>query len=78
MMGDRLAGRTAWEFACDWYTPDQIKYSIANRYRTGHSIPEDIDSMEFANWLTEQYRLAMTKGIEIGSCRGRRGNDVHS
>lgn len=66
-MSDRLNGKTAWEFACDWYTPDQIAHSIKNRYRTPSdtAIPDDIDSAGFAQWLTEQYRLAMAKGIQI-------------
>ena len=67
MTNERLNGKTAWEFACDWYTPDQIAYSIKNRHRmpSDTAIPDDIDSAGFAQWLTEQYRLAMTKGIQI-------------
>lgn len=68
-MSERLNGKTAWEFACDWYTPDQIEYSIDNRHRSSSpsaQIPDDIDSQEFTVWLTEQYRLAMAKGIDIG------------
>ena len=66
-MSERLNGKTAWEFACDWYTPDQIAMSIKNRFRTPSdiAIPDDIDSAGFAQWLTEQYRLAMAKGIQI-------------
>lgn len=71
-------GKSAWEFACDWYKPGEIAWSIA-RSRSGFGsfkiensagnsakIPTDVYSQEFAEWLTEQYRLAMAKGIEIG------------
>ena len=29
------------------------------------AMPEDVYSREFAEWLTDQYRLAMRKGIEL-------------
>lgn len=69
-----LGGKTPWEFACEWYTPGEIAWSIA-RAKNGFGgfviedakkIPADVYSQEFAEWLTNQYRLAMTKGIEIG------------
>lgn len=64
-----LNGKTPWEFACEWYTPDEIAQSIRYRHHSDSSslkIPTDIDSQAFAEWLSEQYRLAMAKGIQIG------------
>jgi hypothetical protein len=66
---ETLNGKSAWDFACGWYTVDEIHRSIQNRHKSGFvktEIPADIESRDFADWLTEQYRLAMTKGIEIG------------
>lgn len=61
----------AFQFASNWYHPDEIYRSIqrsvntprADRYQ---NIPHDVHSREFAEWLTNEYRLAMAKGIEIG------------
>lgn len=58
-------------FACDWYKPEQVFSCLnhnlnrpdADRYA---KIPADVTSLEFATWLTEEYRLAMAKGIELG------------
>ena len=65
-----LNGKTPWEFACAWYGVYEITHSIRRRSLTDDMdpsfIPKDIDSDEFAAWLTSQYRLAMSKGIEIG------------
>lgn len=67
-----LNAKTPWEFACSWYQPAEVARSIAcantpSILKTDpRYIPTDIYSQEFADWLTEQYRLAMTKGIEIG------------
>lgn len=66
---DSLGDKTPWEFACGWYIVDEIHRSIQNRHLSGFvrtEIPSDIESREFAEWLTDQYRLAMRKGIEIG------------
>ncbi len=67
---ETLYGKTPWEFACGWYSENDITNSIARRARTDKRdpsyIPDDIDGCAFAFWLTEQYRLAMRKGIEIG------------
>lgn len=60
-----VEGKTPWEFACDWYTPDGIARSIHAKIRLVE-MPGDVESKDFAEWLTEQYRLAMAKGIEIG------------
>jgi len=68
-MNDKV--KTPWEFACDWYQPEEIHRTL-NRRRDpltgdiGEQIPEDVTSREFADWLTNQYRLAMNKGIQIG------------
>lgn len=64
-MATLVEGKTAWEFACDWYTPDQIARSISNSCKLC-AMPYDVKSEGFAEWLTEQYRLAMAKGIESG------------
>lgn len=70
---DRLNGKTPWEFACAWYTPDAIRRHIDHQrkpitFSLGGEVrvPDDIYSTEFADWLAHQYRLAMQKGIEIG------------
>lgn len=61
-----------WEFACKWYGVDEI-YSAINRERRFRQasdlppVPEDVHSREFAEWLTEQYRLAMRKGAELAT-----------
>lgn len=59
-------------FACEWYRPEAI-FAAMNRYRNEFhnsdkyaNIPADVTSFEFAAWLTEEYRLAMAKGIELG------------
>ncbi len=80
-MSDAEFDKTPWEFACSWYRPDEIGNYIA-RAREKHgcfrsdvlNIPTDIYSQEFADWLTEQYRLAMAKGIEIGQRRATRSD----
>jgi hypothetical protein len=60
----------AWEFCCDWYRPDEIERSIAESFwrpsALGARPPENILSREFAEWLCDQYRLAMNKGIQVG------------
>ena len=64
--------KTAWKIAESWYKQDQVKRSLLFRgvrheTRLGDdAVPEDVRSPEFAKWLTNQYRLAMAKGIEIG------------
>jgi hypothetical protein len=66
---DALEGKTPWQFACEWYTVNEIAHSIAcsRKGLAGHNrVPPDIYSVAFAEFLTEQYRLAMRKGIEIG------------
>ena len=59
-----------WRFACQWYGENEI-FEAINRAPTLKQvgclpkIPTDVTSREFAAWLTEQYRLAMTKGAEL-------------
>ena len=74
LSNEPLEGKTPWEFACAWYNQVEIARSIAaaRKTRDGSAInnakvPQDVYSNEFAEWLTRQYRLAMTKGIELGS-----------
>lgn len=66
--------KSGWQIACEWYAEDEIERCISkagmgldNRDR----VPFDIYSREFAVWLTNQYRLAMTKGIQFGREHGR-------
>ena len=58
-----------WKFACGWYSQDDVFRGIQNsgdnRFGALQPIPRDIYSRDFAVWMTDQYRLAMTKGIEI-------------
>lgn len=62
----------SWQFACDWYRVDEI-HSAINRERKVSEVnpgslppvPEDVYSREFAEWMAEQYRLAMRKGAEL-------------
>ncbi len=60
---------TALEIAQDWYRVDQIHASIKRECEalppTG-VIPTDVTSHEFAEWLADQYRLAMARGIMLG------------
>jgi len=71
-----IEGKTPWEFACAWYTPDEIERSLAECWRPSvasdpskNCPPENVRSREFAEWLCDQYRLAMNKGIQIGVAR---------
>jgi len=59
-----IHGETPWEFAEKWYSTDSIHRELCRKSRD--EIPNDITSYEFAEWLTLQYRLAMSKGIQIG------------
>ena len=64
-MTERMNGKTPWEFACEWYGEKEIARAISDQ-RWNDTMPRDTGSFEFAKWLTNQYRLAMTKGIQIG------------
>lgn len=71
----KINGLSPYAFACGWYNAGEIQ-QVIERQRlsfdpvTGQSwilrMPTDVYSREFAEWLAEQYRLAMTKGIELG------------
>lgn len=59
-----------WKFACEWYGVEEIHRSItrSNLCRSlgdMQPIPTDVYSREFAEWLADQYRLAMRKGVEL-------------
>lgn len=55
--------RSSLEIATDWYDVGCVHRSIIAGTRP---IPDDHQSEEFAKWLTEQYRMSMAKGIQIG------------
>lgn len=70
--GDRVPRRlTPLEIAVRWYRPEEVHRCIC---QTGmplandrlRAIPRDVFSLEFAEWLCDQYRLAMAKGIQLG------------
>lgn len=69
-----IEGKTSWEFACSWYKEDEIARALQPKppgsftftTKAWDEIPTDVRSPEFAKWLTHQYRLAMTKGIDLG------------
>lgn len=59
----------AQKFAEDWYKVSEIEH-FQSRQKSHHAeeqgrIPVDIYSKEFAVWLTEQYRLAMMRGMQV-------------
>ena len=53
--------KTPIEFAREWYTYEGIFAAI----RQSNDIPQITSTCEFAAWLTDQYRLAFTKGMQI-------------
>lgn len=60
---EMIDGKNTWEFVTDWYKVDAV-FRYLNEQ--GCPVPTDIRSREFAEWLTEQYRLAMARGIDLG------------
>lgn len=54
--------RRPWEFACQWYDVESIHHGINHDKSI---VPADVYSREFAEFLAEQYRLAMRKGAEL-------------
>ena len=62
MSGTKLR-KSGWDIAVGWYDESAIAWAIRNG---GQKIPEDIYSPDFAIWLTDQYRLAMAKGVQLG------------
>ncbi|WP_037199292.1 hypothetical protein [Rhodopirellula baltica] len=64
--------RRPWDFACQWYGVDEIHRAINREQRLKQigdvpAVPTDVTSREFAEWLTDQYRLAMRKGAELAT-----------
>lgn len=59
-----------WIFACQWYNVDDIHRSLTRAEKNRQlgdlpAVPTDVYSREFAEWLADQYRLAMQKGAEL-------------
>lgn len=69
--------RRPWEFVCQWYGVDEIHHAINREQRLKQIgdapvVPSDVTSREFAEWLADQYRLAMRKGAELAVAEMRR------
>ena len=67
--------QTPWDIAAGWYKEDEVFRGIQKHLTSDFGvalipIPKDVSSMEFAKWLTNQYRLAMARGIRIGQGKG--------
>lgn len=58
-----IQGKPQWDFCCEWYRATEITRMLHDRI--GNEVPKDIYSFGFAEWLTNQYRLAMNKGMEL-------------
>lgn len=62
--------KRAWETAKKWYKPCEIYERIqkANKILQvdTETIPVDIYSKEFSEWLTNEFVHAMAKGIQLG------------
>ena len=65
-MGEEI--QSPWDFARDWYTVEQTREYLKQRQPDG-DVPIDVHSDEFAEWLTNQMRLALSRGIVIGEQR---------
>lgn len=68
--GPRTIVGHPWEFARKWYDVDEIHRSLTRAESMRQlgdlpPVPTDVYSREFAEWLAEQYRLAMLKGAEL-------------
>ena len=66
--------RRPWEFACAWYDVESIHHGINHDKSI---VPADVYSREFAEFLAEQYRLAMVKGAELAVAEMRTIPCVH-
>ena len=67
--------RTPFEIAKSWYSVESVHRGLKNMF---YPVPKDVESREFAEWLTHQYTLAMSKGIQLGrdgSEDGSEGDD---
>jgi len=61
--------RSSWEIAVGWYEEESISrwlQEIRDEAGERNKIPRDTRSPEFAKWLTNEYRMAMDKGIQLG------------
>jgi hypothetical protein len=71
--------RRPWELACQWYDVDDIHRCITQKLTPAFGgeidIPNDVASREFAEWLADQYRLAMRKGAELAVQEMKDNND---
>lgn len=71
--------RRPWEFACQWYDVDDIHRCITQKLTPAFGgeidIPNNVASREFAEWLADQYRLAMRKGAELAVQEMKDNND---
>lgn len=56
---------TPWDIAESWYDPEDIYHSI-QQSGDMEKVPVNVHGSAFARWLTHQYRLAMSKGIQLG------------
>lgn len=79
-----MRGFDALKFASEWYRVPEIEHfqsrQKALRIDAQDRIPEDIYSKDFAVWLTEQYKLAMMKGVQVVQDRALStgaGRDYH-
>lgn len=70
-MGDKT--QSSWEFACEWYTVEALQAYLRH---SQSDVPTDVRSDEFAEWLTEQRRLAMARGIMIGEQRQKETGEL--
>lgn len=71
-MGENSIVDNPWDFSSKWYTVDEIHNSITRdkallQVGSLPPVPEDVYSREFAEWLADQYRLAMRKGAELAT-----------
>ena len=61
--------RSGWDIACEWYQVEPIHRALTQAGERGFgltaAVPRDVTSREFAEWITDQYRLAMVKGIQL-------------
>ena len=62
-MGGKM--QSPWELARDLYTVEKTREYLQQRQPDG-DVPDDVHSNEFAEWLTNQMRLALSRGIMIG------------
>lgn len=64
-----LSRQTPWEIAESWYSEAEIAEAIQRQRKlfvdTAYKVPTDVYSEEFARWLTNEYRCAMAKGVQL-------------